>query len=78
MVKQGADRGRNLPYDFRDHAWFVGWAPVDDPKIVVAVVNEHGGHGSSGASPLVMEMITFYLEQLLEDEDDASSQELLP
>lgn len=64
VVKQGDDRGRNLPYDFRDHAWFVGWAPVDDPKIAVAVVNEHGGHGSSGAAPLVMELITYYLVQL--------------
>ncbi len=64
VVKQGQDRGRNLPYDFRDHAWFAGWAPVADPRIVVAVVNEHGGHGSSGAAPLVMELITYYLVQL--------------
>ncbi|MBN2493170.1 MAG: penicillin-binding protein 2 [Deltaproteobacteria bacterium] len=64
VVKQGEDRGKDLPYDFRDHAWFVGWAPVGDPRIAVAVVNEHGGHGSSGAAPLVMEMITYYLEQL--------------
>jgi penicillin-binding protein 2 len=64
VVKQGQDRGRNLPYDFRDHAWFAGWAPVADPRIVVVVVNEHGGHGSSGAAPLVMELITYYLVQL--------------
>jgi penicillin-binding protein 2 len=70
VVKQGTDRGRNLPYDFKDHAWFVGWAPVDSPKIVVAVINEHGGHGSSGAAPLVMELMTFYLEQLGEWEGE--------
>ncbi len=64
VVKQGADRGKNLPWDFRDHAWFVGYAPVTQPKIVVAVINEHAGHGSSGAAPLVMTMITYYLEQL--------------
>lgn len=29
----------------RDHAWFVGFAPADDPKIVVAVMIEFGGHG---------------------------------
>jgi len=64
VVKQGQDRGRDLPYDFRDHAWFVGWAPAERPRILVAVVNEHGGHGSSGAAPLVMELITYYLESL--------------
>ncbi len=69
VVKQNADRGRNLPYDFRDHAWFAGWAPADDPQIAVAVVNEHGRHGSSGAAPLVMELITYYLVQLHGDVD---------
>lgn len=64
VVKQGADRGKNLPWDFRDHAWFAAYAPTTDPQIAVAVVNEHGGHGSSGAAPLAMTMITYYLEQL--------------
>ncbi len=64
VVAQGADRGKILPYEMRDHAWFVSWAPVDRPRIVVAVVNEHGGHGSSAAAPLALELITYYLEQL--------------
>jgi penicillin-binding protein 2 len=64
VVKQGDDRGRNLPYDFRDHAWFAAYAPADDPRIAVVVVNEHGGHGSSGAAPLAMELITYFLEQI--------------
>ncbi len=33
----------------RDHSWFVGFAPADDPKIVVAVLLEFGGHGSRAA-----------------------------
>lgn len=33
----------------RDHAWFVGFAPADDPKIVVAVLIEFGGHGTRAA-----------------------------
>ncbi|HEU4630818.1 MAG TPA: penicillin-binding protein 2 [Gemmatimonadaceae bacterium] len=33
----------------RDHAWFVGFAPAEDPKIVVAVFIEHGEHGSAAA-----------------------------
>jgi penicillin-binding protein 2 len=64
VVKQGSDRGKDLPYDFRDHAWFAAYAPVSQPSIVVVVVNEHGGHGSSGAAPLAMEMIAYYMEQL--------------
>lgn len=64
VVSQGADRGKTLPYELRDHAWFISWAPVDRPRIVVAVINEHGGHGSSAAAPLALELITYYLEQL--------------
>ncbi|HUU04223.1 MAG TPA: penicillin-binding protein 2 [Myxococcota bacterium] len=67
VVKQGQDRGKNLPYDFRDHAVFAAWAPVGDPRIAVVVFNEHGGHGSSGAAPLAMELITYYLEQIEAD-----------
>jgi len=35
-----------------DHAWFAGFAPLDDPRIVVAVFVENGGHGSAAAAPL--------------------------
>jgi penicillin-binding protein 2 len=34
------------------HAWFVGYAPADDPKVVVAVLVEHGGHGGATAAPI--------------------------
>ena len=36
-----------------DHAWFVGYAPADDPSIVVAVVVERGGQGANSAAPAV-------------------------
>lgn len=36
---------------YQDHAWFVAYAPADDPQIALAVIVEHGGHGSSSASP---------------------------
>lgn len=45
----------------RDHAWFVGYAPAEDPRIVVTVLVEHGGHGSSVAAPLVKKVIMAYL-----------------
>jgi penicillin-binding protein 2 len=41
----------------QDHAWFVGYAPAGDPKIAVAVLIEHGGHGGSVAGPLASRVI---------------------
>lgn len=43
---------KNIPYEERDHALFVGFAPSDAPKYAVVVVVEHGGGGSSVAAPL--------------------------
>ncbi|MFN8123956.1 MAG: penicillin-binding protein 2 [Thermoleophilia bacterium] len=43
-----------------DHAWFVGYAPADNPKIVVAVVVEHGGTGATNAAPAVCHTIAAY------------------
>ncbi len=44
-----------------DHAWFVGYAPYDDPKIVVAAIVEFAGHGGTTAAPIVGEVIKAYL-----------------
>ena len=46
----------------RDHAWFVSYAPAEDPAIVVSVLVEHGGHGSSTAAPLARQVIAAYIE----------------
>ena len=35
-----------------DHAWFIGFAPAEDPQIVVAVLIENGGFGGSAAAPI--------------------------
>lgn len=45
----------------KDHAWFVAYAPAEDPTIVVSVLVEHGGHGSSTAAPLAQKVIAAYL-----------------
>jgi len=52
---------RALKQKDRDHAWFVGYAPADNPQIVVAALVEHGGHGASVASPLVQKIILTYM-----------------
>jgi penicillin-binding protein 2 len=40
---------------------FIGFAPVDDPKIALAVIVEHGGGGSSVAAPIARELLDEYL-----------------
>lgn len=46
-----------------DHAWFVAYAPYDDPKIAVAVLVEHGGGGSRTAAPVAGAVIDAYLSR---------------
>jgi penicillin-binding protein 2 len=46
-------RAQDLPEHLRHHALFVGWAPLDRPKLVVAAVVEHGIGGSTAAAPVV-------------------------
>ena len=52
---------KDIPKEFRDHAWFVAYAPVEDPQIAVAVLVEHMGHGGSAAAPLAKELIEAYV-----------------
>ncbi|TNE97144.1 MAG: penicillin-binding protein 2 [Deltaproteobacteria bacterium] len=52
-----------MPYRDRHHGIFVGYAPAYDPKIAVAVVVEHGCHGSSAAAPVVRDVITKYMKK---------------
>lgn len=44
----------------RTHAWYTGYAPVDDPKVVMTVLIEAGGEGSSIASPVAKEILRWY------------------
>lgn len=46
----------------RDHALFVGFAPVDDPRIVVSVIVENGGSGSGTAAPVARAMFDAWLQ----------------
>jgi penicillin-binding protein 2 len=56
----------DIPEKYRDHAWFVAYAPVDDPKIAVAVLVEHGGHGGSTSAPIAKEVIAAYLAEMVQ------------
>ena len=50
-----------IPLRLRDHALFIAFAPADDPKIAVAVLAEHGGHGASVAAPIARQVMDMYL-----------------
>ncbi|MEE8205015.1 MAG: penicillin-binding protein 2 [Dehalococcoidales bacterium] len=52
----------DLPEELRDHAWFVAFAPgYGTPRIALAILVEHGGHGGSACAPLARELIQEYL-----------------
>nr|MBL0715002.1 penicillin-binding protein 2 [Desulfobacterales bacterium] len=46
---------------FKDHAWFIAYAPSENPRIAIAVIVEHGEHGSSTAAPIARELVQTYL-----------------
>jgi penicillin-binding protein 2 len=45
----------------REHAWFIAFAPVDDPKIAISVLIENGGFGGSTAGPIARKVLDSYL-----------------
>jgi penicillin-binding protein 2 len=54
----GVFKNEQLPWRRRDHALFVGYAPVHSPRYACAVVVEHGGGGSSTAAPIVRDILS--------------------
>jgi len=55
---QKLNKDNEIPYKARDHAWFVAVAPAAKPRIAIAVLVEHGGHGGSTAAPIAREIIS--------------------
>jgi penicillin-binding protein 2 len=55
--ERGVVSNDDLPWRLRDHALFVGYAPVENPRYAVAVVVEHGGGGSTSAAPIARDAI---------------------
>jgi len=54
--EQGVRSNADLPWNRRDHALFVNFAPLDNPRIAVATVVEHGGGGSAAAAPIARDV----------------------
>jgi len=51
---------KDIPYKYRDHAWFTCFAPAENPEIAVTVLVEHGLHGGSGAAPIAKAVLEKY------------------
>jgi penicillin-binding protein 2 len=60
VLRAGVDRNQ-----IEDHAWFTAFAPINDPKIVVVVFVEHGGHGGAAAAPIARRLLAKYFGMTL-------------
>lgn len=52
----------------KPHAWFTGWAPYDNPEIVVTVLIEEGGEGSAVAVPIAREIMEWWFENRMKNQ----------
>lgn len=51
-----------LTKEMKDHAWFIAFAPAEAPRIAIAVIAEHAGHGGSVAAPIARKVLDAYLQ----------------
>ena len=58
-----------IPYKYRDHAWFTCYVPAEQPEIAITVLVEHGSHGGSTAGPIARKIMMRYFK-LDEDTDN--------
>lgn len=50
-----------IPEHLRDHAWYIGFAPAENPTIALAVLVENGGFGGQSAAPVARQVFDYYL-----------------
>jgi penicillin-binding protein 2 len=67
---------KDIPYKYRDHAWFTSFAPAEKPEIAVTVLVEHGQHGGSAAGPVAKAVFKRYFE--LKNGTKTASEEAQP
>jgi len=58
----------------RDHALFIGFAPVENPRIAIAVVVENGGSGGAVAAPIARKIMDHYIGNLLKEQSAAAQE----
>lgn len=54
---EGIKKDEDLPWKYRNHAWFMAYAPHDNPRYAVAVIVEHGRSGSGVAAPIASKIL---------------------
>ena len=52
-----------MPYEKRHHGLFISYLPAQDPKLAIAVLVEHGCHGSSAAAPVAEKIAEVYMKK---------------
>ena len=67
---RGVINNADLPWERRDHALFVSFAPVENPKYAIALIVEHGGGGSAAAAPIARDIM---LQALADGEPQLSA-----
>ncbi len=66
-IAQGEEYDEDsLKEEFRDHALFIAFAPVENPKIAIAVVVENGGSGAGVAAPVARKVLDHFFLKALE------------
>lgn len=55
--ESGVRKNEDRPWKDRDHALFVGYAPVEAPRYAISVIVEHGGGGSKSAAPVARDIL---------------------
>ncbi len=63
----------DIPYKYRDHAWFTCFAPAEKPEIAVSVIVEHGLHGGSTAAPIAKAVLEQYFGDRLDDPEELTT-----
>jgi len=70
--RTGVRRNDQIPWAHRDHALFVGFAPVHAPRFACACIVEHGGGGSAVAAPIVRDILLETQRRFQEDTPDGA------
>lgn len=73
-IKQGETYNKNkISERHRDHSLFIAFAPVDKPKIALAIMVENGGFGAAAAAPLARKILDYYLIDQKKDQEEANT-----
>jgi penicillin-binding protein 2 len=62
QVISNSPKGDKLPERFRDHGWFVAFAPVENPQLAIVILGEHGGRGGSTYAPIARKIVEQYFQ----------------